>query len=142
MVGRALRVTTIVNVAGAAVLGIAGPSLLLLLYGTRFNAAVAPFLILLVESVVSSAARTLAQAFSGSGRPGAVTSLELAAVAVSVVAMLILIPSLGIVGAALATLVGGCVRLAYALVSFRPVLGVRLPPLLISRADVAWIKGR
>jgi O-antigen/teichoic acid export membrane protein len=139
MVARAVRVTTVMNAAGAACIAMAGPSLLLLLYGHRFNAAVAPFLVLLLEAVVTSAARTLAQAFSGSGRPAAVTNLELAGVVASVTAMLILVPIFGIVGAALAALLGGTVRLIFALASFHKVLGVRLPRLVINRMDIAWV---
>jgi O-antigen/teichoic acid export membrane protein len=142
MVARAVRVTTLMNAAGAAGIALVGPSLLLLLYGSRFNAAVAPFLILLLEAVVTSAARTLAQAFSGSGRPAAVTALEMAGVAVSLTAMLILVPIFGVVGAALATLLGGTARLLFALIRFQKVLGVRLPRLVISRMDIAWMIGR
>ena len=69
-VGRVTRVILVVNILGAGAIGLAGPTLLVLLYGSRFAPAVTPFLILLVEAVVTSAARTLAQAFSGSGRPG------------------------------------------------------------------------
>jgi O-antigen/teichoic acid export membrane protein len=112
------------------------------MYGHRFHAAVVPFLVLLLEAVVTSAARTLAQAFSGSGRPAAVTTLELAGVVASVTAMLILVPMIGIVGAALASLLGGVVRLLVALASFHKVLGVRLPRLVIDRTDIAWVIGR
>lgn len=140
-VGRVTRVTLVVNTLGAVAIGLAGPSLLLLLYGTRFAAAVTPFLILLVEAVVTSAARTLAQAFSGSGRPGAVTSVEVAGVAASVATMVVLVPVLGINGAACASLLGGCVRLACVVGSFNNVLGIRLPRMLISRADVAQVIG-
>jgi O-antigen/teichoic acid export membrane protein len=142
MVARAVRVTTVMNGVGAAGIALVGPSLLLLMYGHRFHAAVVPFLVLLLEAVVTSAARTLAQAFSGSGRPAAVTTLELAGVVASVTAMLILVPMIGIVGAALASLLGGVVRLLVALASFHKVLGVRLPRLVIDRTDIAWVIGR
>ncbi|WP_428393677.1 polysaccharide biosynthesis C-terminal domain-containing protein [Lichenicoccus sp.] len=141
-VARAMRVTTVVNATGAMAIGVAGPSLLLLLYGTRFAAAVLPFQVLLIEAVVSSAARTLAQAFSGTGRPSVVTGVEVAGVTTSLATMLVLVPAYGIVGAAGATLLGGMVRLSCVLVSFRKVLGIDLPRLLISRADVAWMAGR
>ena len=112
---------------------------MLLLYGTRFAGAVTPFLILLLEAVVTSTARTLAQAFSGSGRPGAVTSVEVAGVLSSLTAMLLLVPLLGINGAAMGTLLGGCVRLASVVACFRSILGIKLPRMVINRADVAWV---
>ena len=142
IVARAMRVTTVTNMTGAVAIGVAGPSLLLLLYGARFAAAVLPFQILLAEAVVSSAARTLAQAFSGTGRPGVVTGVEVAGVVAALTAMLVLVPAYGIVGAACATLLGGFTRLFCVLASFRRVLGIALPRLVISRADVAWVAGR
>ncbi len=142
MVARAMRVTAVVNIVGAMTIGLAAPSLLLLLYGTRFAAAIVPFLILLAEAIVSSAARTLAQAFSGTGRPSAVTGIELAGVATSLLAMLLLMPAHGLVGAACGSLLGGCMRLLSVLGSFRKILGINLPRLVICRADMAWIAGR
>ena len=142
MVGRVVRITTVINVAGAMCLGLTGPFLLRLLYGVRFSDAVAPFLVLLMSEVVTSAARTLAQAFSGSGRPSAVTALELAGVIGSVAAMFVLVPYLGIMGSAYAALLGACVRLIVAMVTFRPLLGVQLPRLWINRMDISWVAGR
>lgn len=139
VVARVTRVMCVVNAVLAAGVAVAGPTLLLLLYGARFNAAVTPFLILLVEAVVTSAARTLAQAFTSSGRPGAVTTIELVGVVASIGAMLVLVPLFGINGAASATLFAGCVRLACVAGSFRSILGMRLPRLVINRADVAWV---
>ena len=141
-VARAMRITTLMNAAAALAIGAAGPFLLLLLYGTRFAAAIVPFQILLAEAVTSSAARTLAQAFSGTGRPSVVTGVELAGVAGSFAAMLVLVPSYGIVGAACSTLLGGFIRLFCVLGSFRRVLGIGVPPLLICKADLAWVAGR
>ena len=142
MVSRAMRVTAVVNIVGAMTIGLAAPSLLVLLYGTRFAAAIVPFLILLAEAIISSAARTLAQAFSGTGRPSAVTGVELAGVATSLLAMLLLVPAHGLVGAACGSLLGGCMRLLSVLGSFRKILGINIPRLVICRADVAWITGR
>ena len=142
MVARAMRITTLVNIAGAITVGLAAPSLLLLLYGARFTAAIVPFLILLTEAIVSSAARTLAQAFSGTGRPSAVTGVEIAGVATSLLAMMLLVPVYGLIGAACGSLLGGCMRLVSVLASFRKILGISLPRLVVCRADMAWITGR
>ena len=141
-VARAMRITTMLNVLGATVIGLIGPWLLILLYGHRFAAAVLPFQVLLGEAVVSSAARILAQAFSGTGHPAAVTAVEVAGVAASLAAMLVLVPSYGIVGAAYGALIGGFVRLLAVLTSFRRVLGTGLPRLVIGRADFTSMAGR
>lgn len=68
--------------------------------------------------------------------------MELIGVATSIVAMLMLVPRFGIIGAACATLLGGLVRLACVLIGFRRVLDVGLPPLVFNRGDVAWMLGR
>ncbi len=138
-VGRAVRVTSMVNLLGAVCLAVAGPYLLTRVYGTKFEPAIAPFLILLFEAVLSSAARTLAQAFSASGRPSAVTGMELAGVIGSVTAMMVLVPHLGTTGAAYGAMFGGAVRLTVAVASFRKVLGVELPRLWLNRMDLSWV---
>ncbi len=141
-VGRAVRVTSTVNLLGAIALASVGPYLLTLVYGHKFEPAVAPFLILLVEAILSSAARTLAQAFSASGRPSAVTAMEFAGVVGSISGMIVLVPHLGITGAAYGAMFGGMVRLSVAVVSFRKVLGVELPRLWLNRMDFSWVGGR
>ena len=142
MVARAMRISTVLNGLAATAIALTAPSLLLLAYGHRFASAIAPFMILLAEAVVSSAARTLSQSFSGTGRPSVVTAMEAAGVAFSVAAMLVLVPLYGIVGAACAALTGGFARLICVLGCFRLVLGTGLPPLVLSRADLSWVAGR
>ena len=68
-VGRAVRVTSMVNLIGAVGLAVAGPYLLTRVYGAKFEPAIPPFLILLFEAVLSSAARTLAQASAPAAAP-------------------------------------------------------------------------
>ena len=99
----------------------------------------APFLVLLVEAIFSSAARTLAQAFSASGRPSAVTGMEMAGVIGSITAMVILVPHLHTVGAAYGAMFGGLVRLTVAVACFRKGLGVELPRLWLNRMDFSWV---
>lgn len=139
IVARVTRLTAVVNIVLALGAAAMGPALLLVLYGSRFQAALVPFLILLAEAVATSGARTLAQAFTSNGRPGAVTAVELAGVVASVGAMLLLVPSYGINGAASAMLLAGLVRLACVAGSFGIVLGVRLPRMVVTRADIAWV---
>ena len=138
-VARVTRVTFVINATGAIGIGLVGPSLLILLYGNRFSGAISPFLILLCEAVITSVARTLAQAFSGTGRPGAVTETEIVGVVVSMGCLATLVPLFGINGAACGTLLSGCARLGWLLIRFRRVLGVKLPRLLIDQADILWV---
>ncbi|MDO9713366.1 lipopolysaccharide biosynthesis protein [Paracraurococcus lichenis] len=140
-VTRVTRVTTGLNLIAALGCASVAPFALPLLYGAHFDGAIAPFLILLIESIVTSTARSLAQAFSGSGHPGTVTIAEVVGVIGSLVSVLLLVPHLGVLGAACGSLMGGSLRLACVLTCFPTVLKIRLPRLLIKRADIAWAAG-
>ncbi len=140
-VATTIRVTSIVIGAMALALSLAGPHLLSLLYGAAFAKATGPMRILLLDAVVSSSARILYQAYSGSGRPGWVTGFEAAGVAVAAVGMLTLVPHLGLTGAALAVLLASSVRLALGVAGLPLVLKSEMPRLLLSRSDVrAWLR--
>ena len=142
IIGICVRVMTTLNLLGAAVLGVAGPWLLVLLYGHGFAGAIGPFRILLAETVVANAARVLYQAYSGTGRPGVVTIIESVGVAVSIASMLLLVPQFGTIGAASAVLIASCVRLVCVMAGLPFILRVRMPRLFLGGADIRWIRGR
>ncbi len=92
-----------VNVAGAVPLLLAAGLVLPLVYGADFAGAVVPSWILLAGLLGESVAGLVTAYFYGVGRPG-LNSLAIGAgVAVTVVGDLLLIPSFGAVGAALAS---------------------------------------
>ncbi|HEU4421108.1 MAG TPA: polysaccharide biosynthesis C-terminal domain-containing protein [Pilimelia sp.] len=91
------------NVAAALPLGLAAGLLLPLVYGSAFDAAVAPALILLCGLVGEGVAGLLTAYLYGVGRPG-LNSLAIGVgVVVTVVGDLLLIPRYGAVGAAIAS---------------------------------------
>jgi len=141
-VGAAVRILSTVNAATAVCIGVLGPHLLTLLYGTRFAAASKPLGILLAAGVCSNVVQLLYQVYVGSGRPGIVTVIQTLGFGVSLGLMLLLVPSYGTIGAALALLIAALARLACALFGMPLALGVRMPRLVISRSDLAWIRGR
>jgi enterobacterial common antigen flippase len=141
-VAAAVRVLSVINAVAALTLGLLGPQLLALLYGARFAAAAGPLFILLLTTIPANAVGLFYQSYAGSGRPGIVTIIQAAGVTVSLGLMLLLVPILGVSGAALSLLVGALVRLACVLVGMPLLLGVRMPSLIVSRSDVAWIRGR
>ena len=136
MVAKALRVTNIISVAPALVLGVAAPFLVKLVYGQQFADVVAPMRILIASTLLVSSARLLYQAYAGSGRPEAITAFEAIGTAVSFVAMLGFVPLFGLIGAACAILLASMVRLACALAGLRIVLGVPVPRLVFAWSDV------
>ncbi len=140
-VAATLRVMIPATMAVALAVGLAGPWLLSLMYGPRFEPATGIFRLLLLDALLVSSARVLYQAYSGSGRPGWVTGFEAVGTAASLLAMLALVPPFGLVGAASAMLLGSSVRLACGVAGLRPVLGAAVPRLLLSRSDVtAWLR--
>jgi GT2 family glycosyltransferase len=125
-VARTLRVTIPVSLLAAAALGLVGPPLVRLLYGRGFEGAITPFGILLLDSVVANAGRVMYQVFSGSGRPGVVTTIEAVTAGVAALAMWLVVPVWGIVGAACCVLAASTVRLVAATACIRWVHGARL----------------
>ena len=131
-----VRVVGLLSVLVAAGLGMVGPGVITLVYGGRFDGTIAPFRILLIDTVLSGTARILYQAYSGTGRPEAVTMFEALAVAASLGSMLLVVPQYGTVGAAWCVVLASAVRLTCAVAGLRLVLRVRIPRLLVSRSDI------
>src|SRR5207302_4114647 len=96
-------------------LWLAAPLVLRYLYGTAFLEATQTLRILLVASVVLGTSGIVISGLNGFGHPGLSTIARLSSAAVTVVSLLLLLPRLGIVGAALASLMGYSATLIVAL---------------------------
>jgi O-antigen/teichoic acid export membrane protein len=127
--GRATRASAAVTVFGGIVVGLGGPMLLRLLYGKEYIHSVATFRVLLLEMTVSGSAFLLSQAFMALGRPGLVTILQAAGLALSIPTMLWLIPKWGVLGAATALMISTLARFILIYFSFPLVLKTRAPDL-------------
>lgn len=136
MVGRAARVST--SIAAIFTLGllVALPVLLPLFYGSTFVDAVHVAQVLTVEALLGGLAIVLSQTFMALGRPGYVTALHAVGISVSLPCMLILIPRLGLMGAALALLLSTTVRLGFLFLSFPLVLKLPVPSLIPTASDL------
>ena len=141
-VAAAVRVLGTINAAAALCIGLLGPHLLSLLYGAKFAGASGPLSILLIAGVCSNVVQLLYQLYVGSGRPGMVTLIQTLGFGVSLGSMLLLVPAYGTIGAALSLLIAALVRLGCVLLAMPLTLGVRVPRLIISLSDLAWMKGR
>jgi O-antigen/teichoic acid export membrane protein len=142
LVGLAARVTTVLAGITAVALALLGPFLLHTLYGARFDPAVHPFRLLLVDCVIANLGRILYQAFSAAGRPEIVTAIELIGLGTSAAAMLVLVPLYGTMGAAAALLIASTVRFLCVVVGYRLFMRIKLPSLILTRADLARITSR
>ena len=106
LLGRGLRLTLYTHLLVLVPLWISAPLVLRYLYGDSFLAATATMRILLLASVVLSISGIIISGLRGFGHPGLSTIARLASAVVTVVSLLLLLPRLGIVGAALASLLG------------------------------------
>src|SRR3989442_951746 len=116
LLGRTLRLTLYANVLILIPLWLAAPMILRLLFGKSFVPATGAFRWLLVAAVVWSASAIVISGLQGFGYPGLSTIARFLSAAVTVPALLILIPRMGIKGAAIASLIGYTVMLLAALV--------------------------
>ena len=96
--------------ATAALLAIV-PLAIPILYGDEFRAAIAPALVLLLATLVMGAKDVLGFGAQGLGRPWLASRAEIAGTVISGGMLAILLPTLGINGAAVAMLVSAGVQL-------------------------------
>jgi O-antigen/teichoic acid export membrane protein len=99
-VAATLYVALLVGSACALAIGLVSRPAVALVYGTEFDAAVVPLRILLFGAVVYSAANVLVAGLYGANRPFWAASTEVAGALVTVVGLLVVLPSRGIAGAA------------------------------------------
>ncbi len=136
MTGESVRISGLATVACGAVVCIAGPTLLRVVYGAEYEAAAGALRILVLEAVLSGITFVLAQAFMALNRPGVVTVLQGIGLSLSIPMMLWLIPRYGIFGAAISLLTSTSVRLLFVCTGFRIFLKTSRPRLLPAWRDV------
>jgi O-antigen/teichoic acid export membrane protein len=141
MTGRAVRMTTFITTLCGAGIMLAGPRLLVLLYGPEYRGAGAILRILVVEVILAGATQVMSQAFMALSRPGVITALQAIGLLLTVPLMLVLVPRFGIEGAALSLLLSTIARFAFVLGSFSRFLSLPRPGLFPRRADLAFIHG-
>jgi len=128
-------------IAAATTLATAALGTLLIVfgYGADFHPALVPMLILLPGVWFLSTGIVVGADLRGRGRPGLSSALAGLAVIVTVGLDLLLIPSLGVPGAALASLAAYTVYGASSLVALTKVSAIPLRRLTIpTREDLAW----
>ncbi len=116
LLSRTLRLTIYTNVLVLIPLWFGAPFILRVLFGAQFVPATSAFRWLLAAAVVWSAGAIVISGLQGFGYPGLSTIARFLSAAVTAPALLILIPRMGIEGAAIASLLGYSVMLVVALV--------------------------
>jgi O-antigen/teichoic acid export membrane protein len=132
---RAVRVTALLVAGSALILALIAHPILEIAFGAEFVPAAAALRLLLAATVPLSVARVLAADLKGRGRPGLVSAVMGGAVALTIVFDLLLIPPLGIAGAALASLIAyGATAIALS-ISFIRLTGADARALIPTAAD-------
>ena len=114
-----IRLAVLSTACVAAVVLVLTPSVVPLLFGADFAAAIPAALILVVAASIASVNMVLEEGLRGLGRPALVLWAELTGLAVTVVALLVLLRPFGIVGAALASVLGYTAVLATLVIASR-----------------------
>jgi len=136
---RAVMLITLLGVATAAVLG---PFLLPVVFGRAYTGSVEPFLWLLPSAVGYAASAVFSNALLASGAPARSSLGPVTSLAVGVPLDLILIPSLGATGAAIAASVALLCGGTAAAVAYGARAGLRPAALIPRRDDVALLAAR
>src|SRR5438132_6505820 len=115
---RSLRVAIYMHLLLLPPLWLAAPLILRILFGDSFVPATGAFRWLLVAAGVWSCGSIVINALRGFGHPGMSTVARFAAALVTGIGLVVLLPRLGITGAAIASLIGYSVMLMIALIGF------------------------
>src|SRR5207245_1033997 len=125
LVGRALRstlaITALIAVVLAAIIGVILPWL----FGGNFSGAVNMARLLLVAAVPQAGSEILASGLIGGGEPGWAARGQLLALAITIPGLLLLLPLIGGVGAALVSLAAYSVTFGFLLLRTVHRLGGR-----------------
>ncbi len=140
MVGRAARVTTALTLLSGVALIATLPLILPFLYGRDFANAIRVAQILTLESIIASATIVHVQTFMATNRPAMAAILQLTGLGLAVPLMLLLIPRLGLSGAAIALLASTVARFIVVLVSYPLLLKLPPPPLILNAGDIDYVR--
>ncbi len=125
LVRRYLLVTAILTGAIAAGTALAAPALLTIVFGAAFADAVVPAQVLLIATVPLALSRALAGASRAAGMPWAASRAEWLGLVLAVPAYAVALPTAGLVGVALASVVGYSGSMLLQAFAARSALGAR-----------------
>jgi stage V sporulation protein B len=136
---RAVRATSVLIAGAGLAIGLLAEPFLAIAFGQEFADGSLALRILLVAMLPLSVARILAGDLKGRGRPGTVSLAMGLAAAVTVGLDLLLIPRLGIAGAAAASVVAYSISAAILAVSFVRLTGADARALVPGPSDAAAV---
>lgn len=138
-VSRSFRISMLLMLVALLPGLIVGRFMLGLLFGPDFLAADTTFYALSVECIVGGGSWILASSFNALGRPGLVLFRQIAAFLATFGLFFVFAPSFGLLGIALAMLVGAIVRLAFSVAAFPLLFRMPVRRVLFDRSDYAFV---
>jgi stage V sporulation protein B len=138
-VRQATRFALILLAPAVAVLAVTAPAVIDLLYSERYAPGAAPLPLLMPGMASLALFSILASALTGMARPWLPVAIAAGGLAATVAAAIALIPRYGLVGAALATTIGGAVSLGAALAVLTRLVGPVLPVMTAIRVAGAAV---
>jgi O-antigen/teichoic acid export membrane protein len=141
IIDRVFRIGVSFSVVATIFMFAAGRIVLTGLYGSAFaqDALILP--ILTLEAGLGGCVLIAAQAFMAHNRPGLITTQQILGLSATVPLLFVLVPALGIRGAALSILISTILRLSFILVSYRRTFGM-MPGLVLNRETTSWVLER
>ncbi len=140
MLGRLVRLCFWASALTGAAFIVSAPVLINLLFGPAFLPALATTEVLLLAAIMLNVNMVLAAAIRACGWPMAASCAEIAAVVVTLIGLALLLPTMGILGAAVASVLAYGASGALLLGFLRARLHVGLHDLLLpTPADVEWL---
>jgi O-antigen/teichoic acid export membrane protein len=137
------RITTTLAIIICLSLAAVTPVAIVLLFGERFTASIPAALVLMPAAGVLGLNLTLQEGLRGMGRPYAALRAELAGLAVTAIALIALLRPMGIMGAAIASLLGYSTVNAMLLINAQRYAGIAIADFLLPRLDeIRLILGR
>ena len=140
MTERVTRATLLVTILAALAVAVAAMPLVEMAFGRAYADGTPALLVLLAAVVPLSIGRLIAADMKGRGRPGIVSIAAAVSVVATVVLDLALIPGLGIVGAAVASLVAYSLTTAALLYAYRAATGGTLVSLVPGLEDLRGLR--
>ena len=140
LIARSARLTLAVTSLAGGLFCLILPVIIPFVYGRDFVPVVLLIRIFTIDVILGATANVLWQAFMATGRPGLVTGLQATGLATALPLMLVLIPRMGLPGAAVALVISTILRLALVLACYPLVLHHRVPRLYLDARDVQELR--
>jgi O-antigen/teichoic acid export membrane protein len=136
---RSYRITLLILTFSGVMLSLLVKPAVWILYGSAYLPMVVPFWIILPGFILSQSATVFNSYYSGIGRPDLLPKLSVIPLVFQGIIALSLMPSYGIIGAAISVLISSiAISIAHTIV-FRKLTGAKLKEYIINRNDIEFV---